>query len=164
MKKALSAFILLMLVFVSGCSVKDYTPELPLTFTKTAVVTQGDFSFDCEICKNSERVTVTVLSTNASGMVMSYDGHNLDFVYDDFAHTINAENFEKTNIAVVVYQVFDYLENNEQIDVKKIEGGYKYEGRISTGDFILILNDDNTIDRITLKASAYSIDFDGAED
>lgn len=159
MKKFVPIFLVFTLLIFSGCKVKNYTPELPAAFTCDAVVSSGDFSFDCEICKTDEDVSVLVLSTSAKSMKMTCSGKELNFIYDDYSYTVNTLNFEKTNAAIVVYQVFDYLNTTEQISVKKIDGGYKYEGKISAGDFILIQNDDNSLKEITMKSFDYSIKF-----
>ena len=159
MKKFVPLFLAISLIVFSGCKVKDYTPELPSDFNLSAVVTSGDFSFDCEICKNNDGVSVDVLTTSAQGLRMNCDGKNLTFVYDGCSYAVNTSGFEKTNPAIVVYEVFDYLNSAEQINAKKIEGGYKYEGKISIGDFILIQNDDNSLKEITMKTSQYSIKF-----
>ena len=89
--------------------IKNYTPELPDELKQNASVSLGDFSYNCEICRNSENVTVTVLDTNAKGMVMMYNGNDLNFVYEDYSYSVNAENLEKTNVAIVIYQVFEAL-------------------------------------------------------
>ena len=44
----------------SSCSVKINTPEVPKAFTQNAVVTSGDFSYECEICKKEGSVSITV--------------------------------------------------------------------------------------------------------
>lgn len=159
LKKIVPLFLAISLILFSGCKVKNYTPELPVDFNLSAAVTSGDFSFDCEICKNNGSVRVDVLTTSAQGLSMNCDGKSLTFVYDGCSYAVNASDFEKTNCAIVVYEVFDYLNSAERINVKKIEGGYKYEGKISIGDFILIQNDDNSLKEITMKASQYSIKF-----
>jgi hypothetical protein len=147
------------LVLLAGCKVKNYTPEIPLTFNENVRVTSGDFSYDCEICKTEDNVSVTVNSTSAAGMIMTYDGSNLNFKYSDFSYDIDGSNFEKRNPAIVIYEVFEYINSNSQLTAKKIDGGYKYEGKISLGDFILIQNDDNTFSDITFRNTDYKIEF-----
>ncbi|MGN0521579.1 MAG: hypothetical protein ACI4IQ_02950 [Eubacterium sp.] len=157
MKKALP-LIFVFLLF-AGCQIKDYTPEMPVTFKQNVTVTSGDFSYDCEICKNESNVCVTVLSTSAKGLVMTYDGTILNFNYSDFSYDIDGRNFEKTNPAIAVYEVFDYINNTAELNAKKIDGGFKYEGSVSLGDFILIQNDDNTLKSLTFRATDYQIMF-----
>lgn len=159
MKRAIPLALIIMLVFFSGCKVKNYTPEIPVTLEQNVRVISGDFSYDCKICKTEENVTVTVSSTAAEGMIMSYDGKNLSFSYADFSYDINGKNFEKRNPAIVIYEVFDYINTAEQLNAKKIDGGYKYEGKISLGDFILIQNDDNSFSDLTMRNTDYKIEF-----
>lgn len=139
--------------------IKNYTPELPDELKQNASVSLGDFSYNCEICQNSENVTVTVLDTNAKGMIMMYNGKDLSFVYEDYSYSVNAENLEKTNVAIVIYQVFDALLRDDAV-AKKIDGGYQYKGRIDLGEFVLIQNDDNTFKSITVIGPQMKIVFE----
>lgn len=139
--------------------IKNYTPELPDELKQNALVSLGDFSYNCEICRNSENVTVTVLDTNAKGMVMMYNGNDLSFVYEDYSYSVNAENLEKTNVAIVIYQVFEALLCDDTAS-KKIENGYQYRGKIDIGEFVLIQNDDNTFKSITVIGPQMKIIFE----
>lgn len=159
MKKVIPFIFVISLVLLSGCKVKNYTPEIPLTFEQNVKVTSGDFSYDCIICKTEEAVEVTVDSTSAKGMVMTYDGKNLKFSFADFSYDINGTNFEKRNPAIVLYEVFEYINSAEQLNAKKIDGGFKYEGKISLGDFILIQNEDNSFSALTMRNTDYKIEF-----
>ncbi len=150
---------LILLLLLSGCKVKNYTPEIPLTLEQNVKVTSGEFSYDCIICKTESAVSVTVDSTSAKGMVMTYDGKTLTFDFADFSYDINGRNFEKRNPAIVLYEVFDYINSTEQLNAKKIDGGFKYEGKISLGDFILIQNDDNSFSALTMRGVDYKIEF-----
>lgn len=155
---------ILPLIFVffvlTGCKVKDYTPEIPAVFKENAVVTLGDFSYTCEICRNENNVSVNITSTNAQGLSMVYDGDILNFIYSDFSYDINGKNFEKTNPAIVIYDVFNYINTESNLNVKKIDSGFKYEGRAGLGDFILIQNDDNSLKSLTFRQTDYVIVFE----
>ena len=99
MKKTLGFILLIISIFMfSSCSVKINTPEVPKAFTQNAVVTSGDFSYECEICKKEGSVSITVKNTNALGLVMTYDGKNVSFKYSTYSYDISGENFEKENI------------------------------------------------------------------
>lgn len=138
---------------------KNYTPEIPLTLEQNVRVTSGDYTYDCKICKTEEEMSVTVLSTLAAGMTMTYNGDSLHFSYCDFLYDINGRNYENKNPAIVLYEVFDYINSTEQLSAKKIDGGFKYEGKISLGDFILIQNDDNSFANLTMRNIDYKIEF-----
>ena len=98
MKKTLGFILLIISIFMfSSCSVKINTPEVPKAFTQNAVVTSGDFSYECEICKKEGSVSITVKNTNALGLVMTYDGKNVSFKYSTYSYDISGENFEKEN-------------------------------------------------------------------
>ncbi|MDD6619904.1 MAG: hypothetical protein PUE75_02275 [Eubacteriales bacterium] len=157
MKKIVPLFLVFLLL--AGCKVKNYTPEIPASFEQNAVVTSGDFSYSCRICKSEEEVVVSVTSTSAENMIMRYNGERLTFLYDDFSYDIDGSNFERENVAIVIYETFEYINNTQELNVRKIESGFKYEGKISCGEFILIQNDDNSFNSLALRNGELSIDF-----
>ena len=159
MKKIFSLFFLVILsISFSSCKAKINTPEIPQSFNQNAVVTSGDFSFECEICKNEKSVSVKVKNTNALGLVMIYDGENVNFKYNDYSQNISGENFEKGNTVIIIYDVINALEN-EETQKHIIDGGVKYEGKTSYGEFILVQNDNSTLKSLAFKNSDYRIAF-----
>lgn len=159
MKRAFAFISVLILILLSGCKVKNYTPEIPASFEQKLTVSDGDFSYDCEVCRKDGIVTVTVLSTNAKGMVMTYNGVNLNLKYNQLSYDIDAQRFEKGNPAIVIYELFDYIENTQNMNVRKIDSGFKYEGRISFGDFILLQNEDNSFESLSFRANDTVFEF-----
>ncbi len=151
--------ILLIILLFTGCEVKEYTPEIPMSFTQKAKVMSGDFSFECEICKTENEVKTTVSSTAASGMVMTYDGEVLNFNYREYSYDIDGAGFERSNISIVIYEVFDSLISLSQPNAKKIENGYQYYGKTSLGDFVLIQNENNTLRSLSIKSANLEIEF-----
>ena len=109
----------------SSCTIKINTHEIPQSYNQNAVVTSGDFSFECEICKNEEIVSVKVKNTNALGLIMIYDGKNVNFKYDKYSKKISGEYFEKENTAIIMYLLLTALEN-EETQKHIIDGGVKY--------------------------------------
>lgn len=144
---------------LTACKVKNYTPEIPAEFTQRATVASGDFSFECEICRSEKNVAVTVLSTSAKGMVMSYDGAKLGFKYNDFAYALDGRNFEQGNICIVIYDIMKALDT-DAYRARKIDGGYRYEGSVDYGNFILIQNDDGSFADIAFSNRDYTVIFD----
>ncbi|MGN1124298.1 MAG: hypothetical protein ACI4RR_08145 [Eubacterium sp.] len=153
MKRAFAFLFALIFVCLSGCKVKNYTPEIPASFEQSVTVSDGDFSYECEACRKDGIVTITVLDTNAKGMVMSYNGKSLNLRYNQLSYDIDAKRFEKSNPAIVIYELFDYIENTQDMNVRKIDSGFKYEGRISSGSFILLQNEDNSFDTLSFKTN-----------
>lgn len=151
--------ILFILLLLTGCEVKEYTPEIPDAFTQKAKVMSGDFSFECEICKKVGEVITTVTSTSAEGMVMTYDGFVLNFNYGEYSCDIDGDGFERSNISIVIYEVFDSLISLSQPNAKKIENGYQYYGKTSLGDFVLIQNENNTLRSLSIKSANLEIEF-----
>lgn len=152
--------MILVFLLLSGCKIKEYTPEIPAAFEQSATVTSGDFSYSCIICKTERETVVNVTSTSADGLIMSCDGDRLSFTYGDFTHSVSAQDFESSNAAVIVYEVFEYINSSPELNARKIDGGFKYEGRICYGDFILIQNDDNSFASITFRKGDVSIAFE----
>lgn len=151
--------LIMLLLLLAGCEIKQNTPEAPTGFNHKAVVCSGDFSFDCEICKNEDTVKVTVLSTSASGMVMTYDGEEISFSYDDYRQTLPTSAVPKSNTAIVIYEVLGYISDSETALSTKIDGGYQYKGRISAGEFTFVLRDDNSPYKITVPTADLVIEF-----
>lgn len=161
MKKVLPVILVVAFLF-AGCEIKNYTPELPLTFDEKVKVTSGDFSYNCRICKfQSGEIQVEVTSTSAKGLVMKYDGENLEFTYSDYIYTVDASNYERKNPAITVYEVFECVETARQSHVVKTDFGYQYDGKISSGDFSLFLRDDNSVSLITVKSAGLVMEFSG---
>lgn len=159
MKKIISLLLVSLFIFTfSSCTIKINTPEIPQSFNQNAVVTSGDFSFECEICKNEEIVSVKVKNTNALGLIMIYDGNTVNFKYDEYSKKISGENFEKGNTAIIIYDVINALEN-EEMQKHIIDGGVKYEGKTNFGEFVLVQNDNSTLKSLSFKNSDYRIDF-----
>lgn len=150
---------MLVIVFLfCGCKVKNYTPELT-DFKQNASVTSGDFSYTCEICKNEGVVTIIATSTNAKGMCIRYDGKTASFIYDDIKLDFDGKKLDYTNPAIAVFEVFYYLQNNENINVSKVDSGFKYEGKTNLGDFVLLQNDDLSYDALVFKDANIIFDF-----
>ena len=159
MKKTLGFILLIILIFMFGsCSVKINTPEVPKAFTQNAVVTSGDFSYECEICKKEGSVSITVKKTKALGLVMTYDGKNVSFKYSTYSYDILGENFEKENAAIIIYDVISAL-SNDNTKLHIIDGGLKYEGKTNFGEFILVQNDNSTLKSLAFKNSDFKIVF-----
>lgn len=151
--------VLLILLLFTSCEVKEYTPEIPVAFTQRVKVMSGDFVFECEICKTEKDVKAIVSSTAAYGMVMTYDGSVLNFNYGDYSYDIDGKGFERSNISIVIYEVFESLASLSQPNVKKIENGYQYYGKTSLGDFVLLQNEDNTLRSLSIKSANLEIEF-----
>lgn len=152
-------FLMIFLVFLfCSCSAKINTPKMPSTFKQNAVVTLGDFSFECEICKDASSVSTKVNNTNALALIMTYDGSNINFKYNDFSYDFDASNFEKANTSIIVYNVFVELDS-EETQMHIIDGGVKYEGKTDFGSFILTQNDNGTLKSLVFKDNDFKIDF-----
>lgn len=163
MKKAVLALTLVTVILFAGCSKesitpKTITPELPMSFNQRANVSSGDFSYSCEICKNEKSVSVKVTSTNAQGMVMTYDGSNMVFNYHDMVGETAGDSLPQNNIAIVIYEAYTGLLNDKTAP-GKIDAGYKYQGKISLGDFILITDNDMRLKSFSMKSMDLKVEF-----
>ena len=97
MKRWLSLFSVLLLLALSGCATKQYTPDVTADFEQSAVVTAGDFSYHCKICRTDGTVTVTVGDTAARGMVMTCAGTMVRYRFDGMEYEARAQDLENTN-------------------------------------------------------------------
>ena len=114
--------------------------------------------WECEICKKEGSVSITVKNTNALGLVMTYDGKNVNFKYSTYSYDISGENFEKENAAIIIYDVISAL-SNDNTKLHIIDGGVKYEGKTNFGEFILVQNDNSTLKSLAFKNSDFKIVF-----
>ena len=78
--------IVLFLLFLTSCTVKEYTPRIPDLYKCNITVYSGDFSYDGEFCKNDSLISVTVTSTRASGLEMIFDGKTLTMNYGGYVY------------------------------------------------------------------------------
>ena len=146
------------MIFLNSCSVKEYTPTIPSAFDETATVSVGAFDFECEICRNENVFELICLDTNAKNLKMTYDGADLMFSYTDFDYTLPAENFERTNPVIILYEVFALLESDGASAVKT-ESGFRYTGTVAAGDFILLQSEDNSLISLEIPTLDFSISF-----
>lgn len=91
---------------------------------------------------------------------MTYNGSELGFVYEAYSHSVDGNNFEPSNTAIIVYEIFDSIESGEAIG-RKIDGGYQYDGKITIGDFSMIQNDDNSLKSMSVRSAGITIEFAG---
>ncbi len=149
-----------MFVFIAGCSAKTYTPVINTAFTVNAVYQTGDFSYNCKIIKTQNDLTVVPTSTNAKDMMITYDGKSVTYKKEKMIKSFASEKINKTNPAIVLYEVFSFLENTEKLNVSKTDNGFEYTGKISAGNFRLMQNNDNSFKSITIANADIEIIFD----
>lgn len=158
MKKLIPLFLLISLLFC-GCSAKEYTPVISTDFTMNAVYKTGDFSYNCVISKENNVLSVTPTTTRAAGMIITYDGKNVTFSQKSMLSTFNKNTIDSTNPAVVLYQVFKAVESTDLSQVKRVENTFQYTGKTDIGDFVLIQNEDNSFDTLTIRGADIIVTF-----
>lgn len=157
MRKIIPLIFAVMLL-LCGCKMKTYTPEIT-DFEQNASVASGIFSYTCKICRNNGEITVTATSTNAEGMSIFYNGELATFSYQDMNYQLTGDKIEKTNPAVAIYDVFDYIDNAETLNASKTDDGFKYEGTTDLGNFVLLQNEDNSFKSLYFKNANLNITF-----
>lgn len=158
MKKIIPT-ILLTAVLLTACSSRSYAPVISTEFDVMAVYKTGDFSYNCEISRHNEVVTITSMSGYAKGTSISFDGSGVTFKRGSMEKTIQADIIKSDNPAMMIYQVFRYLEKNDQLDVKRIDNTYQYTGETDFGTFVLVQNDDNSLASLSLPDRNVEITF-----
>lgn len=141
MKKIIPIFVLFTVLF-SGCSIKNYTPEL-VDFNQNSAYTSGDFFCNCNITLDENVVTVAATSTNAKGLIISYNGSEVKYLYGEMSYVIPPGK-NTLNPAVIIYDAFQTLKSSDTNAASKTEDGFEYKGTTSLGDFVLLQYDDNT--------------------
>ncbi|MCH5314876.1 MAG: hypothetical protein J1E81_03100 [Eubacterium sp.] len=159
MKKLFPLFIMIIFL-LSACSIDAKTPVLPTAFNQRARVSIGDFSYQCEICKNEKGIIFTVLSTNAQGMVMTYDGSNMNFNFSDIIGDVPASSLPKTNVPIVLFEALSDLYEQDNLKPSAVNEGYRYQGKTSLGNFVLITDGSSRLKQFTLNGIDMKIEFE----
>ncbi len=155
----LFAIFLLMLNF-TACEKQSFSPVLTTAFESDAVVNTGDFSYECKICRKKDAsVSVTVKSTEASGMVMQCVKNNFIVKSNEISETMDINNINKNNSCVALYNAFLYIESVENLNVKKVDGGYKYYGKTDLGPFVIFQNNQDELVSIVFETANLQINF-----
>ncbi len=157
MKK--SILVLFIALVFTGCQAKSYTPVIDTSFCYDAIFTTGDFSFCATVEKNENTVKITVNDTLAKGLVITYDGADITLTKDSLTYTLDAASIDKTNPAIIIFEVFASLQNIDNLTVQKTKNGFKYTGKTSTCQFVFIQNDDNSYNSILIPDMDVTIEF-----
>lgn len=158
MKKLIPAFLLVSML-LCGCTAKSYTPVITTDFEMNAVYQTGDFSFDCVISKNGNVLCVTPTSTSATGMIITYDGKTVTFNRNNMIKEFDKNVIDSTNPAIVLYQVFLSVESTDLSTVTLVNEQYQYTGKTDVGDFVLLQNNDNSFDTLTIPNANIKVTF-----
>lgn len=157
-KKRIFALLLLLLI-ISGCAKKTYTPVLETEFNLNAVYKVGDFSYSCKIVKTKNSVSITPTSTNAKGLTIKFDGKTVSFIKGKMLREFDRKDIDSTNPAIVLYEVFSSIENAKPIEVSVKKSDFYYVGKISLGRFTLIQSKTNALKSISIPDAAIEISF-----
>ena len=98
--------VLLALLTLSSCAQRVKAPDLNESFNVNAVYKSGDYSYACKIVKDKNGVSITPTSTNAAGMRIYCNGKTVEFTYGDFKKISDINKLDKTNPAIILYEVF----------------------------------------------------------
>lgn len=156
--KRIFALTLLLLV-ISGCAKKTYTPVLETEFKLNAVYKSGDFSYSCRIVKTENYVSITPVSTKAKGMTIKFDGKTVSFIRGKMIKEFDRDSVDSTNPAVVLYEVFTSLENTKELEAKLKKNGFNYIGTSSVGTFNLIQSKSGELKSVTIPDAKIDIAF-----
>lgn len=160
MKRCLWLFTVFLLLALGGCATKQYTPDVTTDFEQSAVVTAGDFSYHCKICRTGGTVTVTVGDTAAKGMAMTCAGRMVRYRFDGMEYEALAQDLESTNPAIALYDVFSALRQDDNVQAQKTQDGYKYQGTVPAGKFVLYQNEDGSFASLHFLGNNILIEFE----
>ncbi len=106
-------------------------------FSLNAAVSWNDFSYECSVVSSSDAVTVTVQSTSAAGLVITYNGKSVTMSYEDMDFTQNNKNFDPTNPAIAIYDVVQYINGSGDLQPQTTKDGFLVKGETALGAFTL---------------------------
>lgn len=135
MKKLVLLFMVFP-VFLAGCTAKTENQTVG-SFSLDASVVWNDFSYECSVVYNANDITVTARSTSADGLVLSYNGKTVSLAYEDINLTQSNKNFDPSNPAVALFDVFQFVNNSQDAQPQTIKDGYLINGETSLGAFTL---------------------------
>ena len=158
MKKSL--LVLFIALVFTGCQAKSYNPVIDTSFCYDAIFTTGDFSFSATIEKIENNVKITVNDTLAKGLVITYNGTDITFTKDSLTYTLDGDDIDKTNPAIIIFDVFSAMQNIDNLTVQKTKNGFEYVGKTSVCQFVFIQNDDNTYKSILIPDMDVTIEFE----
>jgi len=162
LKKFFAVFVAVLLssVIFTACEKQNYSPVLTTVFESDAVVKTGDFSFNCKICRKKDAsVSVTVKSTEANGMIMQCVKNDFIVKSNDISETMDINNINKNNSCIALYNAFMYIEGAENLNAKKVDGGYKYYGKTDLGPFVIFQNSNQKLVSIIFETANLEINF-----
>lgn len=156
MKRALSLFLVIAFLFV-GCG--RQTQQITVgDFSKEATVKWNEFSYNCRIDYKENCVSVEVLSTAASGTVISYDGKNLSIKYGDIEINSQNKKLNFTNPAIAVYEALSYL-NSVSLETDTLKNGTSVQGECNAGIFTAIFDKNNNLTVLEFQSENLYIEF-----
>lgn len=104
-------------------------------------------------------MTLSVLSTNAQGLVMTYDGSNMNFSFSEIVGDVPAVSLPKQNAVIVLYDALRSLEEQEGLVPSAVNEGYRYQGKTALGNFVLITDQNGLLKAFTMKSIDMEIQF-----
>lgn len=152
--------VLALMLILSSCTAQ--TEEITISdFVKEADIKWNDFSYSCTVQYNSSKVTVTVNSTNAAGVVMEYDANNFLISYGGMIYENSDAEALTGNPAQAIFGAVEGV-NSGNCSKKHIEGGIEFKGNCLAGDFVCSLNEDKSVKVIEYPDKNLYIEFKNA--
>lgn len=156
-KEGVSAFLFVLLIMsLCSCTAKTLTPEVKNEFEIKAVYKFNDFVYNCRITKSAEAVIVTVLDTEAEGLVLKCDGNNVSFNNNSISKSFPVQTVDITNPAVILYEVFNSINSAE---AEAAEENFVFTGNIRAGRFRLCISRTNELESLSVDSAGVFIEF-----
>ncbi len=94
-------------------------------------------------------------------MEISCDGKTVTFKQGAFEKSFDKNAIDSTNPAIVLYEVFSYIDSLETVNSYAKDGEYIVKGKTSIGTFTLVQNKDGKIKSVSLPSVRIEIEFSG---
>lgn len=152
--------VLALMLILSSCTAQ--TEEITISdFVKEADIKWNDFSYSCTVQYNSSKVTVTVNSTNAAGVVMEYDANNFVISYGGMIYENSDAEALTGNPAQAIFGAVEGV-NSANCSKTHIQDGFEFKGNCFAGDYVCVLNEDKTVKSIEYPDKKLYIEFKNA--
>lgn len=155
MKKLISLSLCFAFLFFCGCSTVTNTVQLKSSYSQSATVTTGEYTYTANVRYDGKCVYITPTSTNASGMTISCNGKTVAFSRRDMINEAEKSKVSPYNPAVLLYDAFTSAELP-----KKSNNGYIFGGKTAVGNYTLTVDKSARLLSFVIPDADFSIEFD----
>ena len=146
MKKAISVFVALIMIFAAGCEKQKISetapPAAPVSFSSKLEVSYGDTSMTAELNKLSENeFRLQILTPEIlSPLSLYYKDESCTVTYDGLKFETDLNRFPQVSFGTLLTHTIADVETGIDIEKTYADGIWTYKGTSERGVFVLTQN------------------------